>query len=66
MCFDPNVSFEQLGKVLPEAARDASRFEAKSTRKYLVARGYEEQNVVRYLIVHLTHDGCIGNKKLNY
>ena len=48
MYFDPNVSFEGLQKLIPDATHTTKRFNAKEVRRYLVARGYRLENVVRY------------------
>jgi predicted helicase len=46
--FDPNLSNSQLSISMPSAISDATRFDAKATRRYLVARGFKPQNIVEY------------------
>jgi predicted helicase len=46
--FDSSISNEALRRLYPEVMRTSARFDADRTRAYLVARGYVEENVVRY------------------
>jgi hypothetical protein len=39
----------EIRRAIPDAGQDSSRFDAEDVRRYLVARGYHEPNLVRYL-----------------
>jgi hypothetical protein len=47
--FDPLVSNEQLGQIVPTALKDTARFEAIKTRAYLVRRGFIPDNIIPHL-----------------
>lgn len=46
--FDPNVSHEEMRRIAPGAMEDSARFQAKSIRDYLVKRGFQPENIIRY------------------
>ncbi|MGD0076331.1 MAG: type ISP restriction/modification enzyme, partial [Candidatus Binataceae bacterium] len=46
--FDPTLSDQELRAVVPSAITNATRFDAKKTRRYLIQRGFRPENVVRY------------------
>ncbi len=48
MYFDQNVSDAELGRVAPAAVRDATRFDAQKTRRYLQDRGFLPDHVRPY------------------
>ncbi len=46
--FDDQVSNESIAQADPGLMRDTGAFDAKATREILIARGFLEENVVRY------------------
>jgi len=46
--FDPDLNDADVRAVMPTAMTDATRFDARKTRRYLVRRGFEAKEVVRY------------------
>jgi hypothetical protein len=46
--FDPAISDDEMRRIAPAAMTDAARFDARQTRRYLLARGFLPENVVRY------------------
>lgn len=46
--FDPNISDEEVLSFAPGAMTDAAGFDARSTRRHLLKRGFLPQNVTRY------------------
>jgi hypothetical protein len=46
--FDANVSHEEMARIAPGAMEDSARFQAKPIRDYLIKRGFQSENLVRY------------------
>ena len=46
--FDPRLTDQDLRALIPTAVTNASRFDARKTRRYLVTRGFKPEHIVRY------------------
>jgi predicted helicase len=46
--FDAALSDSEVREVMPTAMTSTARFDAKKTRRYLIERGFNPENVVRY------------------
>ncbi|MDQ2745143.1 MAG: N-6 DNA methylase, partial [Chloroflexota bacterium] len=46
--FDPSISDEEMREIAPRIMDDVAGFDARSTRRQLVVRGFLPQNIVRY------------------
>lgn len=46
--FDPQISHEQMGQLVPQAMRSSRQFNAETVRDYLRSRGFLTKNVIKY------------------
>ena len=46
--FDPEISAEEMMRILPRSMEEGARFQARQTRAYLVKRGFKPEFIVRY------------------
>lgn len=46
--FNPAISHEELGRIIPGVMQNSARFQATSTRDYLLKRGYRPEGIVRF------------------
>ena len=47
--FDANISHETMKRIAPNVMKESKQFEARKIRDYLINRGFNPENIVRYI-----------------